>query len=149
MDRAKMAVENMRGGLNCAQSVVKAYSSELEVPEDAAVKMATPFGGGFGRRGFVCGALSGAGLVIGAKFGNCSPADTAKRDKTYAAVGELLEKFRQEHGAVFCRELIGFDLWNPDEMKRAREKGVFTNQCPLFVKSAARILEKILSAKQD
>ncbi|OGO08207.1 MAG: hypothetical protein A3K46_02795 [Chloroflexi bacterium RBG_13_60_9] len=146
MDRPESAVEYMRSGFNCAHSVVKAFASELNVPEDAAVKMATPFGGGFGRRGFVCGALSGAGLVIGARFGNCIPADTAARDKAYAAVGELLEKFSHEHGAVFCRELIGIDLRNPEEMKRAREEGIFTNRCSLFVRSAGRILEEILAA---
>jgi C_GCAxxG_C_C family probable redox protein len=145
MDRAETAAEIMRKGLNCSQSVVKAFASELGVPEDAAVKMAASFGGGMGRHGYVCGAVSGAAIVIGSKFGNCDPADTAARDKAYAAVGSLLEKFQAEHGTVLCRELIKFNLRNPEELKRAREQGVFANQCPVFVRSAAKILEEILA----
>jgi C_GCAxxG_C_C family probable redox protein len=108
--------------------------------------MAASFGGGMGRHGYVCGALSGAAFVIGAKFGNCDPADTAGREKAYEAVSGLLEKFRAEHGAVLCRELIKIDMRNPEELKRAREQGVFRNQCPVFVLSAGKILEEILAA---
>ncbi len=147
MDRAEAAAEIMRKGLNCSQSVVKAFASELGVPEDAAVKMAASFGGGMGRHGYICGAVSGAAIVIGAKFGNCDPADTAGREKTYAAVSKLLERFGKEYGTVLCRELIKTDMRNPEELKRAREQGVFVHQCPVFVRSAGEILEEILAGK--
>jgi C_GCAxxG_C_C family probable redox protein len=147
MERAEMAAEFMSGGLNCSQSIVKAFASELEVDEDAAVRMATSFGGGFGRCGYVCGALSGAAFVLGARFGNIVPDDTVARDRAYAAERQLLERFLLEHGAVMCRELIGVDLRNPEAMKRAREEGVFAKRCSLFVKSSGRILEEILAGK--
>jgi C_GCAxxG_C_C family probable redox protein len=99
-----------------------------------------------GRNGHVCGALSGAALVIGARYGNADAADTAARDRAYAAVSELLEKFRKEHHTVLCRELISFEINNPEGYKRAREAGVFQNKCPLFVLSAGKILEEILAS---
>jgi C_GCAxxG_C_C family probable redox protein len=146
MDRSAAAAYNMRKGFNCAQSIVKAFSSELTVDEQAAVKMAASLGAGLGRNGYVCGALSGAALVIGARYGNTDPADTAGREKAYAVANELLEKFQRENHTVLCRELISFNLKNPDELKRAREMGVFQNRCPLFVLSAGKILEEILAS---
>jgi C_GCAxxG_C_C family probable redox protein len=145
MDRPEIAAEYMRKGFNCAQSIVKAFSSELTVDDQAAIKMAASLGAGLGRNGYVCGALSGAALVIGARFGNTDPADTAAREKAYRMANELLEKFQREHHTVLCRELISTNLKIPDELKRARETGVFQNQCPLFVLSAGKILEEILA----
>lgn len=146
MDRSETAAEYMGSGFNCAQSIVKAYSSELSVDKSAAVRMAASLGAGLGRNGYVCGALSGSALVIGARYGNTDPADTAGRDKAYEKADALLEKFEKEHHTVLCRELISFNLKNPDDLKRARESGVFQSQCPLFVLSAAKILEEILAA---
>jgi C_GCAxxG_C_C family probable redox protein len=136
----------MRSGLNCAQSIVKAFASELTVDEFIAVRMAASLGAGLGRNGYVCGALSGAALVIGARFGNSDPADTAARDKAYALADALLERFEREHHTVLCRNLISFNLKDPEELLRARDEGVFVNRCPVFVISAAKILEQILAA---
>jgi C_GCAxxG_C_C family probable redox protein len=145
MDRAELAADYMRNGFNCAQSIVKAYAAELNADEDSVVRMAASFGGGMGRNGYVCGALSGAAFVIGARYGNVDPADTAAREKAYAAVNDLLERFRKEHHTVLCRELLSIDLKIPEELKRAREAGVFRNRCPVFVLAAGRILEEILA----
>jgi C_GCAxxG_C_C family probable redox protein len=147
MERAEAAAEFMRGGLNCAQSVVKAFATEIEADENSTLRMAAAFGGGMGRCGYVCGAVFGAAFVIGARFGNCDPADGAARDRAHAAVRQLLERFQVEHGSVMCRELIGIDLRNPEALKRAREEGVFANRCSLFVRSSGRILEQILAGK--
>ncbi|MGD0173758.1 MAG: C-GCAxxG-C-C family protein [Anaerolineales bacterium] len=146
MDRAEIAVDTMRSGFNCAQSMVKAYAAELNADEAAVVRMVAPFGGGMGRNGYVCGAVSGAVMVIGARFGNADAADTAARDRAYAAVSKLLEKFRAEHHTVLCRELISFEINNPEGYQRAREAGVFQNRCPLFLRSVGKILDEILSS---
>jgi C_GCAxxG_C_C family probable redox protein len=146
MNRAETAADYMRSGLNCAQSIVKAFASELAVDEDLAVRMTASLGAGLGRSGYVCGALSGAALVIGARFGNSDPADTAARDKAYALTDALLERFEKEHRTVLCRNLISFNLKDPEELLRARDEGVFVNRCPVFVLSAAKILEQILAA---
>jgi C_GCAxxG_C_C family probable redox protein len=147
MDRAEEAAAFMRGGFNCAQSVVKAFAGELGSEENAAVKMAAAFGGGMGRNGYVCGAVSGAAFILGARYGFVDPAEPGAREKTYAEVTALLGQFQKEHGTVMCRELLGIDPKNPEEWKRVREAGAFTNQCPLFVHSAARILDGILAEK--
>jgi C_GCAxxG_C_C family probable redox protein len=147
MDRPAAAAEFMSRGWNCAQSVVKAFAAELEAEEEAAVRMAAALGGGFGRCGYVCGALSGAAIVIGDRLGSADPADDEARDRAYAAVRRLLERFQREYGSVLCRELIGIDMRNPEALRRAREERVFAEKCPRFVESSGRLLEEILEGK--
>jgi C_GCAxxG_C_C family probable redox protein len=146
MGRAETAAENMRKGFNCAQSVVKAFASELGAPEGAAVRMAATFGGGMGRNGLVCGAVSGAALVLGARFGFDDPAEPGGRERAYARMNALIEQFQKEHGSVMCRELLAIDPKDPEEWDRARERGAFQNRCPLLVRSAAKMAEDLLNA---
>ncbi|MBN1441025.1 MAG: C_GCAxxG_C_C family protein [Anaerolineales bacterium] len=144
MERAEQAADFMRSGFNCAQSVMKTFASELGLPEEAAVKMAAPFGGGMGRNGCVCGAVSGAACVLGARYGFTDPTDTAARLKAYAMVTALIERFKQENGSMMCRDLLGIDPKEPGDWDRATAQGVFRDRCPLFVCSAAKIVEDLL-----
>ncbi|MGB7538832.1 MAG: C-GCAxxG-C-C family protein [Anaerolineales bacterium] len=147
MDRAERAAAYMRGGLTCAQSVVKAFAGELEMEENAAVKMASSFGAGLACNGYVCGAVSGAALVLGARFGFTDPAESGARERIYGKVNGMLERFQKEHGTILCRELLAIDPKNPEEWKRVREAGAFTAKCPLYVESAAKLVEDILKAE--
>ena len=148
MDRAELAAETMRTGFNCCQSVVKAFASEFGAPEDAVVRMASSFGGGMGRNGYVCGAVSGAALVLGARYGYSDLSETDARENNYSKVTALIEQFRKENGTILCRELLSIDPKNIEDWKRARDAGAFANQCPLLVRSAARILESLLEVEK-
>lgn len=144
MNKSEIASEYMKNGYNCAQSIIKVYANEVGMNQEDAVKMASALGGGVGRNGHICGAVSGAALIIGMKFGSTDPADFQAKEKAYNKTNELLEIFATENTSVLCKELIPYDMKNPDELKKAREAGVFAKQCPLYVLSAGRILETIL-----
>ncbi|MCW4055801.1 MAG: C-GCAxxG-C-C family protein, partial [Candidatus Bathyarchaeota archaeon] len=58
-----------RGGYNCAQSVLLAMQEHYGTKSDVIPKIASAFGGGVGRCGSVCGALTGAVMTIGMKHG--------------------------------------------------------------------------------
>ena len=62
-------------GYNCAQSVAGAFSTELDLPFDVVVRLASSFGGGMGRMREVCGAVSGMFLVAGMLYGYDDPND--------------------------------------------------------------------------
>lgn len=144
MTRIETARNNMTTGLNCAQSAVKAYAGEVAVTEKELVNLAVAFGGGFARYGLVCGAISGAAMIISAKFGAQKAEDLQYKDRIYALASELMERFKEKNGSFFCRELIGYDMKDPVQLQKAREAGVFTTQCLDYVQSAAEILEDIL-----
>jgi C_GCAxxG_C_C family probable redox protein len=147
MKKSETAAGYMKQGFNCAQAVIKAYSGDVGLKDvEAAVKMASVLGGGIGRTGHVCGAVSGAALIIGMKFGTTDPSNAQAKELPYNKTNELLERFRAENKTILCRELVSADMRNPEELKKAREAGIFQQKCPLFVASAGRILEDIINA---
>ena len=86
-------------GLNCAQSVYCAFAEELGMDAETAAKVSAGLGGGVGRLREVCGAVTGATLVLGMKYG---PDKTA----VYEKVQEFAAIFKQEMGTIICRELL-------------------------------------------
>ena len=72
----KLAEQYHLEGNNCVESVVKACndSMNLNLP-DVAIRMACGLGGGIGRSGCVCGALSGSCLIISALVGRLDPSE--------------------------------------------------------------------------
>ena len=120
------------------------FGEEFGLDRERALKVAGAFGGGMGRMGETCGAVTGAFMVIGLKYGMTKAKDEEARDKTYELVREFVTKFQSRHGSIVCRELLGYDLNNPQEGELAKKKGLFDTLCPQLVQDATEILEEIL-----
>ena len=144
MSKAKSAKKQFEKGFSCAPAVVSTYSDQFGLGKELALKISCGFGGGIGRMGRTCGAVTGAVMVIGLKHGQADVADEESRQETHRLVREFLGKFTALHGSVECRELIGYDLSNPRELRAARKSGVFESKCAGFVYDAACILEDVL-----
>lgn len=69
------AIELFKQGYNCAQAVFAAFSEELGMEFETALKLSSSFGGGMGRLREVCGAVSGMFAVAGMKYGYTDPKD--------------------------------------------------------------------------
>jgi C_GCAxxG_C_C family probable redox protein len=131
-------------GFNCSQAVCAAYAPALGLSRELALKIASGFGGGMGRSGEVCGAVTGAIMAIGLKTGPIEAADTAAKENTYALAHQVIEQFTNRHGAISCRELLGCDLSQPEDLQHAREAQLFTKRCPQFVQDAAEIASALI-----
>jgi C_GCAxxG_C_C family probable redox protein len=133
---------------NCCTSVLAAYATELGMEKDLAVR-ATRGMPGIGLLGNVCGAVSGATLVIGLKTTHESNIhDIQARDKTYETVREFVAKFEKHHSSIKCRELLGRDISTREKLQAASEENAFAN-CPKFVESAVNILDDILDGETN
>lgn len=141
---AELAAMRFQEGYNCSQSVFSAFAGRLDLPVDVALKIAAPFGGGIGRLGEVCGAVSGALMALGMAEGHTAPNPAAK-ERTYGLARAFIDEFRCRHGAITCRELLGCDIGTPEGQQQAREAGLFKQRCPLFVRDAAEIVAETLS----
>ncbi|MBR3908968.1 MAG: C_GCAxxG_C_C family protein, partial [Clostridia bacterium] len=64
MKNSEKAVKLFTDGYNCAQAVFGAFADDLGFDEATALKIAAPFGGGFGRQREVCGAVLGMTMVL-------------------------------------------------------------------------------------
>ena len=128
-------------GFNCAQSIFSAFSAQLGVSSEFALRLAAPFGAGMGRAGEVCGALSGALMVLGLQYAKARP---ESKDEIYAITREFMEQFRQRHGSALCRELVGYDISTPEGLQAARDNSAFSVICPLVVEETTRSLERYI-----
>ena len=144
MDKVNHALSTFDSGFNCAQSVLTAFCNEFELHDESAFRIACGFGGGMGRMAKTCGAVTGACMVIGLKYGQTQSDDKAAKEKTYTLVREFADLFVKEHGSIECRELLACDINTPEGFKVANEKDLFNTICPKCVESAVKILEKIV-----
>jgi len=128
----------------CSSAVFSAFSDELGLDPDTAKKIACGFGAGISKSGNICGAVTGAIMVIGLKYGKTVLGDDAATEKTRALVQKFLQEFTERHGSVNCTELLGYNLGKPEEFAQARDNKQFVTKCPELVGDAAAILERIL-----
>lgn len=147
MTRADEAVETFMAGFNCAQGVFSTFATECGLDRDAALKIATGFGAGMSYQAEICGAVTGAVMALGMKYGRCREDDVSGRDRTVAAAQEFLKRFRDRHRTVICQELLGTDISDPARLARARDENLFRTKCPDFVRDAAEILEEMLGGR--
>ena len=129
------------GGFNCAQSVLACCGRRYGLDRSTAIRVAQGFGGGIGRTGSVCGALTGAIMVIGLKHAALEPADAAAKARAYQAAQAILEEFRRRNGTVACRDLTGCDLTTPEGQRQFKERDLHRTLCARLVREAAEIVE--------
>ncbi|MFW9872830.1 MAG: C-GCAxxG-C-C family protein [Candidatus Thorarchaeota archaeon] len=144
MSRVEQAVSCFQDGFNCSQSILSTFSVEYGLNRDIALKLATGIGGGTGLLGKTCGAVTGALMVIGLKYGKDSIEDDAAAEKTFSLVQEFIKEFTEINGSSTCDDLLDCDISTPEGLNTAKEKNLFTTLCPNFVRTSAEILEKIL-----
>jgi C_GCAxxG_C_C family probable redox protein len=147
MNKPSMAQEYFALNGNCAQSIVMTFAEEVNISQNDLIHLAFPFGGGFGLRGSICGALSGAAMILGAKYGKLLQSDAQYSEKMYGITQDLFEQFIKSQGTIICKELIHLDLSKPDELLEALNSGVMRTKCPEFVYRTAEILEMLLHRK--
>jgi C_GCAxxG_C_C family probable redox protein len=126
-------------GYNCSQSVLLTMAEHWKCKNDLIPKVATAFGGGMGRCGSVCGALTGGLMAIGIRYGTNEPS-AEKRSRAYELAETFYRQFEKQNRSVMCRELIGLDLSDAKQRKKAQEEHVFEKKCTVFVESAVKIL---------
>ena len=143
-NRVELAKKCFKEGFNCSQAVFSSYCDLLGLDKETGLKISCAFGAGMGREQEVCGAVSGALMLIGLKYGNIKENDKEAKEKTYAKTKELCDSFKSTHGTIICRELLGCDINTPEGRKYADEHKLFTTKCVECVEISAKIIEDIL-----
>ena len=139
MKNKELAVSRFKEGLSCSQAILLTYGEQLGIDQTMALKISASFGGGMARMGEVCGAVTGAFMVLGLKYAK----DKESKEKLYALVNEFAEKFKTRNGSILCKELLGCNIGTVAGMKAVKEKGLIDTLCPKLVRDAAEILEEI------
>lgn len=123
--RKENAAERKRSGkYNCAQAVACTFCDHAGVSEEQMYDIAGAFGRGMGSMDGTCGALIGAGIVIGMH--------NRDRMASMTDMKRIMDSFKSRNGAVTCRALKGVDSNQP------------LRACNDCVADAAEFLERIL-----
>lgn len=144
MGYTEKAKEIFEQRYHCSQAVLAAFADDLGITEAQALKLGGCFGGGM-CKGEVCGAVTGALMAIGLKYGQCSVEDMESRKITNEKTIEMMEKFKSENGSYICKELLGYDISIQEDLNIILEKKLFTTFCPKMVESATRIAEELIN----
>lgn len=143
-ERRDRALETFAKGFSCSQAVLASHSEDYGLDAEMALRVAGAFGGGMGHIGETCGAVTGALMLIGLKYGKTREDDAEAKERTYAAVKEYTDAFKKEHGSIRCKDLIDYDISVKEELVAAREAGVFKTRCPLLIGDSIELVEKLL-----
>ncbi|MCP4760161.1 MAG: C_GCAxxG_C_C family protein [archaeon] len=144
MNNSEKSAEYMSNGYNCSQSVFSTLGPLLGLDKDTCLKIGTGFGGGMASMQKTCGAVTGAFMAIGLKYGNIDAKDKESKGKTYELVKKFKDEFEKINGSISCRDLIGHDTTTEEGLKYAQANKLYSN-CPKFVMDSVNITEKILN----
>ena len=109
---------------NCAQAVVCTYCDLVGLPEQTALDIAGAYGTGMGCMEGTCGALVGAGMIVGLA--------TKDRNLSRTRMKEIMTQFQARNGATQCKLLKGIGTRKP------------LRDCPDCVADASEFLENYL-----
>jgi C_GCAxxG_C_C family probable redox protein len=145
--KSEIAVEKFLSGYNCAQSVLYAYGPDLGLDAETALRVATGLGGGLGRRGEICGAVTGGILALGLKYGRGGQQDRPVTEEAYQKTREFMAAFERVHGSCTCRTLLnGCDIGTAEGQRYFRENDLFHKTCAKCVQTVGEILAGMLAA---
>lgn len=144
MTKTEKATSIHENGYACSQAVLVSFAAELGIDEKTAFKISSTFGGGIGRTGETCGAVAGAIMALGLKYGYSDPPEDMTKTELYQKVNFFLEEFKEKHSVTKCKDLLGFDVSIPEENEIIKEKGISKEKCPNFINDAVEILEDMI-----
>ena len=142
MDRAQRAVELHDNGANCGQAIVCAFSDITGLSEEMGMKVCGTFGGGF-RCGEICGAVSGAGVVLGILFPHVEIRDMKAKSFVSKKMMEFERRFLERFPALCCRDIRDLPV-NTEASPTARRLEV-KRSCSVYIAAAAEILEEMIA----
>jgi C_GCAxxG_C_C family probable redox protein len=156
-ERVEKAIALFKEGYNCSQSVAMAFADLYGIGEEQMSLIAASFGGGIGRMRETCGAACGMFLLCGLEThpeGMQYPSAELKKHN-YEEVQRLATRFKEENGALLCKELLGLGRQGDkvtDNMTQptpeARTENYYKKRpCVRIVETAARIYAQYLEEK--
>jgi len=143
----EIALRLFSDNYSCSQAVLLTMAEHWKLENELLAKVAFAFGGGMGC-GSVCGAVTGGIMAIGLKWGKSEASGKSMETGmlNFKLAGAFCKQFKKQNGSVVCKELIGLDLSDPVQFKKAFDENAY-EKCPNFVKSAVEILATLTPDK--
>ena len=130
-------------GFDCSMQVAAELAPEVGLTKEQGLKLAACLGVG-AMQGSLCGAVTGALIAIGYKYGNTVSGDMSTKGICLAKRAEFYDRFEKEFGSLTCPGLLKLDLRKPEDMQAAKDKKVLETFCPKVCKFAIITASEII-----
>lgn len=139
MDRYEIAMKKHEEGFNCCTSVLFAFADLLGLTPQQCYGISSGLGGGF-RTGGICGAVSGAVIVLGMLCPHDESTGAEGKTRNMRLTQEFQRRFAELQGATDCRALKPI---------AAAHEVPFTGRemknCDHYILTAVELLEEMIS----
>lgn len=145
MTHKEKAEQLLHQQYHCSQALFGAFAKDFGLDLKTAFKISTCFGGGM-RQGGICGCITASMLVLGMALGFYDAQDKEREIYGNQKTDEFIRLFtKRMDGAVNCRDILGKDISNPEEMALVRKEGLILQKCPKALEISIEILEEMLA----
>jgi C_GCAxxG_C_C family probable redox protein len=142
--KEEKAIDSFRSGLNCAQSVLTAYSDDIGFDNNLALAISCGFGAGMGRLQETCGAVTGSFMVLSV-FNSLKYTDERnKKEETYFMIQKFRDKFKSIHGSLDCKTLLNCDLNTKEGQLYLEENNLHESVCEKCISDSIKIVEGLI-----
>ena len=143
--KSKQAAETFGSGFNCTQSVLSVFAEDFGINKDLCLRLASPFGAGIACRQETCGAVTGALMAIGLKYGKGENGTEEDKANAYKQSQHFVSQFMEKNQTICCRELLGgLDINTTKGMAKIHSLDLFKRRCSKYVQESVEITELIL-----
>lgn len=136
------ALEGFGSGVDCSQAVFAEFAPQFGIDRATALKISANFGGGMWE-GATCGAVVGALMALGLKYGQGDGPDQEAKNKMMQKAAEFKARFSETYGSCVCKEMLGYKI--PEEMDKILAENKFGKVCCHAAVDACRICADILN----
>ena len=141
----EQVLEEFDKGYDCCQVVFRYWAEKLNMDTELAYKVSSGFGAGM-FQGETCGAVIGAYMALGLKYGSTLPSPEGDEQRVESIIKdvEFREKFLQKYNSTMCRELMGADFSTKEGAQKIKEEQKMITFCPQLVADIIDVLEEII-----
>jgi len=140
-----LALTTFANSYNCSQSVFSVFAPDFGISKDLSLRLAGPLGAGIARRQETCGAVTGALMALGLKYGKGENGTDEDKKRAFAVAQGFIRDFEAEFGSIVCLHLLDNNRMDTEEGTAAIEKeDMFRARCTKYVKYAVEKTEELI-----
>lgn len=145
-DTVTRAVQYAEKGFLCSEAVLLALSEAQNITSEIIPRIATGFGAGISRHGEVCGALSGAVMGLGLRFGRSQVSETPQDTSPFQFGQTIVNLFVSRFGHLRCSDILDLDITSDEGRKQYREQNLWESKCRELIRIVTELAYDLLQA---
>ena len=121
------------------------FAPDFGISRDLSLRLTGPLGAGIARRQETCGAVTGAIMALGLKYGKGENGTDEDKKRAFEIANRFIAEFEAEFWSISCLKLLDGNLMDTEEGAAAiAAEDMFKTRCANYVKFAVEKAEELL-----